>query len=508
MHPTSPADPGHKWWVLAIIGIGILMSTLDISIVNIALPTILTSFQTDLVALQWVVEAYLLAITVLLLPFGRLSDMVGRKKVYTAGFLVFTAGSGLCGISESVEQLILFRVLQAVGAAMITANGFAIVTAVFPPRLRGTALGINGTVVAAGLTLGPTIGGLLIYSLGWRWIFLVNLPIGLIGTAAAQMILREEHLTDRPADAPRFDIPGAVTSALALTALLMALTLGPEIGWDSPFILASAALFVAFSVAFLAIETRVGHPIVDLALFHRRTFTAGNLAGLLAFLAISANAFLMPFFLQLVLGYSPLRAGLVMTATPLVMAVVAPISGWLSDRLGARLLSSTGLAINALALLMLGTLTVESSEGDVLRWLVLLGVGQGMFQSPNNSSVMGDVPRDRLGIGSGLLSMMRNVGSVVGVAISASFLLSSLSALHGRASLGELQLGGQIAPETLDAFVVGLHQAYRAAALFAVLGVVSSLVRGSRPAPPVRLAERRREGALDSGSRLHRRARW
>ncbi|MCL4534168.1 MAG: MFS transporter [Bacteroidetes bacterium] len=412
----------HKWWVLATVGVGVLMATLDASIVNIALPTILEDLNTNLLFVQWVLEAYLLAITVLLLPFGRLSDIVGRKRVYSAGFLIFVLGSGLSGFSRTAEELIAFRVLQAVGAAMILANGFAIVTAVFPPWQRGTALGSLGTVVAAGFALGPTVGGLLIDSLGWPWIFYVNVPIGIIGTTAAWVILNERVLSGGRRQSPqRFDFAGAVLSVLALLALLMALTLGPEVGWISPLVLLLGAAFVLLTAAFFVVEARLEQPLVDLSLFRRRTFTAGNVAGIMAFLAISANAFLMPFYLQLVQGYSPLQAGLLLTPTALVLAVVAPISGWLSDRIGARILSSVGLAINGVALLLLGSLSVDASYTQVLYWLLLLGFGQGMFQAPNNSSVMGDVPRDRLGIGSGILSMVRNLGQVVGLAVSASF---------------------------------------------------------------------------------------
>ncbi len=486
----------HKWWVLATVDIGILMATLDASIVNIALPTILEDLRTNLVFVEWVLEAYLLAITVLLLPIGRLSDIAGRKKVYTAGFGIFILGSGLSGFSRSAEELIAFRVLQAVGAAMLLANGFAIVTAVFPAYQRGTALGINGTVVATGFALGPTIGGLLIDSLGWPWIFYVNVPIGIIGTAAAWMILNEPILSGdrRGRRRQRFDFAGAATSILGLLSLLFALTLGPENGWSSFLVLLLFGLFVLFMAAFFFLESRLLDPLVELSLFRRRTFTAGNVAGTMAFLAISANAFLMPFYLQLVLGYTPLQAGLLLTPTALVLAIVSPLSGWVSDRIGARILSSVGLAINGLALYLLGSLTVEESYVRVLYWLLLLGFGQGMFQAPNNSSVMGDVPRDKLGVGSGILSMVRNLGQVVGLAISASFLLSSLSTVGGTAALGALELGGisgQANPELLAAFMAGFHDAYLAATGFAALGVLASLVRSSRMAPPVSLVERR-----------------
>lgn len=501
----------HKWWVLATVGVGVLMATLDASIVNIALPTILEDLNTNLLFVQWVLEAYLLAITVLLLPFGRLSDIVGRKRVYSAGFLIFVLGSGLSGFSRTAEELIAFRVLQAVGAAMILANGFAIVTAVFPPWQRGTALGSLGTVVAAGFALGPTVGGLLIDSLGWPWIFYVNVPIGIIGTTAAWVILNERVLSGGRRQSPqRFDFAGAVLSVLALLALLMALTLGPEVGWISPLVLLLGAAFVLLTAAFFVVEARLEQPLVDLSLFRRRTFTAGNVAGIMAFLAISANAFLMPFYLQLVQGYSPLQAGLLLTPTALVLAVVAPISGWLSDRIGARILSSVGLAINGVALLLLGSLSVDASYTQVLYWLLLLGFGQGMFQAPNNSSVMGDVPRDRLGIGSGILSMVRNLGQVVGLAVSASFLLGSLATVGGPSSLGAIELGtlpSKTNPELLSAFMVGFHDAYLAATGFAAVGVVASLVRAPRAAPPVSLVERQPAAGKERAERPRRRAR-
>ncbi len=497
---STDGGGNHKWWVLATIDVGILMATIDASIVNIALPTILGELHTTLAATEWVLEAYLLTITSLLLPFGRLADMFGRKKMYTSGFVLFTVGSALCGISQSVDELVAFRVLQAVGSAMLLANSFAIVTAVFPARQRGMALGINGTVVATGFTLGPTLGGLIISTLGWRWIFYVNVPIGIIGTLAAAVILIERLVTGNRQGRQRFDVAGALTSTLALMALVVALNLGPEYGWTSLLVLGLAALFVVLAGAWVAVESRVEQPMVDLALFHRRTFTAGNVAGLLAFLAISANAFLMPFYLQLVLGYSPIQAGLLMTPTALVMAFVAPISGWLSDRFGARALSSLGLTINCIVLVLLGSLTRDSNYGDVLRWLVLLGFGQGMFQSPNNSSVMGDVPRARLGVGSGLLSMVRNLGQVVGVAVSASFLLSSLSGVGGQSALGALEgaTPGALGPAVLPAFVSGMHVAFVAAAGFAAVGIAASLVRGQRGAPPSAMPVEREEGSAES----------
>ncbi|MCL4458803.1 MAG: MFS transporter [Chloroflexi bacterium] len=473
----------HKWWALGTVAIGIFMASLDGSIVNIGLPTIMRFFRTDLPTIEWVVMAYLFTISVLLLPFGRLADMVGRKRVYTAGFIVFTSGSALCGAAQSPWQLILFRVLQAIGASMLMANGMAITTAVFPSRERGKALGINATIVATGATVGPTLGGLLIGWLGWRSIFYVNVPVGVIGTVMALLMLSEERisvLSGRPRLA--FDLLGALTVAVSVLALLVALTNSQDSGWGSPSVSFLLVMFFVFLVAFLVIERHVQHPMVDLSLFRSRFFAAGNAAACLSYLAISANMFLMPFFLQLVLGYTPVQAGVLLTPVSLVIAVVAPLSGWLSDRLGARLLSSLGLAINCLALFSLSQLSISSGYGDVLARLTLLGLGQGMFQSPNNSAVMGSVPRERYGLASGFLSMMRNLGMVGGVAVSGTILASGMSSIVGHATLHDLPAatgqGGNAL--LLTAFMRGFQLAYSAAAAIAAIGIAASLVRGRR----------------------------
>src|SRR3954453_6720426 len=361
----SAHGPNHKWWALVTVAIGTFMATLDSSIVNVSLPSILKYFNSDLATIQWVVLAYLLTITSLLLTFGRLADIWGRKKVYTIGFGIFTVGSLLCGLSGSPLQLIFSRVLQAVGAAMTQANGLAITNAVFPGKERGRALGINGTVVATGTTLGPTIGGLLVGAFGWQSIFLVNIPVGIIGIAMAFSILEEERIsTRREGAAARFDPLGAILISVALVTLLLALNRGDEVGWLSAQILALFVVAIVCFVSFVIVERRVVAPILDLALFRVRAFATGSLAALCSFLAISANAFLMPFFLQLVLGYDPARAGLLLTPTSLTLAVVAPLSGWLSDRLGARILSSIGLGISALALFLLSQLTASAHYAD------------------------------------------------------------------------------------------------------------------------------------------------
>lgn len=474
----------HRWWALGTVALGTFMSTLDASIVNVSLPVILRSLRSDLATIQWVVLAYLLTITALLLTFGRLADIRGRKKVYTLGFVVFTLGSFSCALSGSVHLLIASRVVQAVGAAMIQANSLAITSAVFPEEQRGRALGIQGTVVATGTTLGPTIGGLLSGSLGWRANFLVNLPVGAIGIALALLVLEERRISvRREGAAARFDPAGAGLAATTLVTLMLALNRGARIGWGSPAILALFAVAAAGFAGFLATERRVAAPLISLALFRIRSFATGSSAAFLSFLAISANNFLMPFYLQLALGFSPARAGLLLTPTSLTLAVVAPLSGWLSERLGARILSSAGLSISSVALFLLSRLGAGAHYADVLGRLVLLGIGIGLFNSPNNSAVFASVPRAQYGVVGGFLSMVRNSGQAIGQTIAGAVVVSAIAPVVGGGGLDALRtgVGGDSGP-LLAAFITGLQRAYLLAAFLAACGAIISILRGPRPA--------------------------
>jgi EmrB/QacA subfamily drug resistance transporter len=477
------SGPNHKWWALTTVAIGTFMSTLDSSIVNVSLPTIMKSFNTNLETIEWVVLAYLLTITALLLTFGRLADIWGRKKVYTIGFAIFTAGSVTCGLAISPQHLIFSRVAQAVGAAMLQSNGLAITSAIFPTHERGRALGINGTVVATGTTIGPTIGGLLVSAFGWQSIFLVNLPIGIIGITMALLVLEEERISVRRTGAEaRFDPLGAGLVAVALVALLLALNQGQQRGWTSGYILALFAVAAVSFACFLIVESRVVAPLLSLALFRIRAFATGSLAALCSFLAIAANTFLMPFYLQLVLGYSPAKAGLFLTPTSLTLAVIAPISGWLSDRFGARILSSLGLGLSCLALLTLGRLDAHAHYSDVLLRLIFLGVGIGIFNSPNSSAVLGSVSRAQYGVAGGFLSMVRNSGQVIGVAVAGAMLINAIAPVVGALGLNALQTptAGVDHTPLLNAFLNGMRLAYTISAALAAIGAIFSLSRGRR----------------------------
>lgn len=467
----------HKWWALSTVSIGVFMAVLDNNIVNIALPTIMGAFRTDLVTIAWVVLAYLLTISVLLLPMGRLADMVGRKKVYSAGFGIFVLGSALCGAAPGPEWLVAARVIQAIGASMTMANGLAITTAVFPIHQRGQALGINSTVVATGATIGPTLGGLLVDALGWRSIFYVNLPVGIIGMTMAQMVLKEDLVSTTGPKRPRFDWPGAITSGVALAAFILAMSRAEVWGWTAPSTLGLMTTFVVFLVAFILVETRRSEPIIDLTFFRNRLFAAGVGASFLAFLALSSNQLLMPFLLQTVQGYPARQAGLLITPVSFMLAIMGPISGRLSDRFGARVLSSVGLGLLGLALLWLSRIPGDAGYGQVVVGLVLAGAGAGMFQSPNNSSVLSTAPRAKYGAIAAFLNLMRTTGQVTGVAVAGTI----VTLIVGRA------MGGAPGPASgavqTGPFLDGVHAAYFAGAMFAFTGCLISLVRGPRVVP-------------------------
>lgn len=410
---TTPViDYSRKWLVLSAVAMGIFLATIDGSIVNVALPTLSAALGADFATVQWVVLSYLLTITTLLAVVGRLADMYGRKRLYNSGFVVFTVGSLLCGLSPSVGWLIGFRVLQGIGAALILALGLALVTEAFPPQERGRALGIAGSIVSIGIVTGPTLGGVIIENLSWHWIFFVNVPIGILGT---YLVWRNIPAT-RPPGGQAFDFGGAATLCLGLLGILLGLTTGQQEGFTSPQALALFVFGIFFLLALLYIQRRHPQPIIDPVLFRNRLFTVNLVTGLLVFVGLGSGV-LIPFYLETVLGYSVQQVGLLLAVVPIALGIVSPISGVLSDRVGSRPISVLGLAVTLLGYLALSTLSTETTAvGFMLRY-VLVGVGVGLFQSPNNSAMMGTAPRERLGVASGLLAMTRNLGQTVGIAV-------------------------------------------------------------------------------------------
>ncbi|KLU59368.1 multidrug resistance protein Stp [Peptococcaceae bacterium CEB3] len=408
-------SPHIRWFILANVALGTFMSTLDASIVQVALPTMAIKLHAGLAVLQWVVTAYLLTISSLLPIFGKLADMWGRGRLYLSGFVLFTLGSALCGLTNNIWFLVGMRVLQAVGASMLMANSQALIVAAFPLEERGRALGLSGTMVALGSLTGPALGGILVGLISWRAIFYVNVPIGIVAFLGALVILPNDNAKQ---ESVRFDSTGSLLFALGMISLLYALNNGQDAGWDSAGILGAFALGLLLLAAFVWAERRTSDPIIDFDIYRNIPFLIGNLSAFLSFAGQFTYTMLMPFYLQTVLNYSATQVGLLMTAFPLAMAIAAPLSGYASDKHGPVALTTGGLATMALGIFYLVLLTPHSPFWQIVPGPLLMGIGAGMFNSPNNSSVMSSVPKSKLGIAGGLNALVRNVGMIVGTTLS------------------------------------------------------------------------------------------
>ncbi len=425
--PPPGVDYSRKWWVMLAVAMGIFLGTIDGSIVNVALPTLVDEFDTSFAAVQWVVLGYLLALATLTLPIGRLGDMVGKKRIYTLGFGVFTVFSVLAGLAPSIEWLIGARVFQAVGAAMLFSLGLAIVTEAFPPDERGRALGITGSIVSIGIVIGPSVGGLLIDSLSWRWIFFVNLPVGIIGTLTAMRYVPNVP----PPGNQRFDFRGGATFFVALLSFMLALTVGQERGFADGAVLGLFALSAVALVAFIAVERHADQPMLDLTLFRNRLLSVNLVTGWITFIGIAGLLILLPFYLQDVLGYEPREIGLLLAAAPITLGITAPISGIMSDRVGPRPVTVAGLAILVFGYLFATTLDVDTTALHYIVVMIPIGIGMGVFQSPNNSAVMGSVPQQRLGVTSGMLAITRITGQITGIALLGAIWAARVAAITG-----------------------------------------------------------------------------
>jgi EmrB/QacA subfamily drug resistance transporter len=408
-------NSNRKWLILIAIGIGTFMSALDGSVVNISLPVVSKYFQSDVSQVEWIVTIYLLVLSGLLLSFGRLGDMRGHRTIYNSGFLIFIGGSALCGLAPSVATLIAFRALQAIGAAMLFANSPAILTTSFPPEQRGQALGLQATMTYLGLTVGPSLGGWLTQTLGWRSVFYINVPVGLFALWLSFRVIPKDKPVDR---SERFDLVGAVSFMAGLTTLLLALNRGSEWGWLSLPTLVFLAASVALLANFIRTENRNKAPLLDLSLFKQPVFSLSVISAVLNYICVYSILFLMPFYLIQGRMFSPAQAGQLLTAQPIVMAITAPISGYISDRIGVRLPATLGMAVLAMGVFLLSRLGPNSSFIQIVISLAIVGFGTGTFISPNTNALMGSAPRNRQGIASGVLATARNFGMVLGVGLA------------------------------------------------------------------------------------------
>jgi EmrB/QacA subfamily drug resistance transporter len=458
-------DYSRKWYVMGAVAMGTFLATIDSSIVNVALPTLADALHTEFAIVEWVVLAYLVTVATLMLSVGRLADMFGKKHLYTAGFIIFTVGSALCGLSLSIYLLIGFRVLQAVGAAMTAALGTAIITEAFPPSERGKALGIGGAVVSVGIVLGPALGGILISALSWHWIFFVNLPVGVVGVLMVTRFVPDL----KPAGGQRFDYPGAATMFLSLICLLVSLTIGQSVGFDQPAVFILLAGWAVLLGAFVVIERRSSQPMIDFGMFGNRLFSVNLVTGFMTFVAMAGIMILMPFYLEDILGFDTEHIGLLLAVYPIAMGLVAPLSGAASDRIGVRPIAVVGLLALLGGYIAVSTLGRQTTMlGCAMRFLPI-GIGMGIFQSPNNSAIMGAAPRARLGIASSILSLTRTLGQTVGVSV-----LSALWAGRVMARVGGAVGGGATqAPAAIQ--VAALHDTFVVTVIWIGLGLMLSV---------------------------------
>ncbi|WP_172254576.1 MFS transporter [Saccharibacillus deserti] len=460
-YQDDPQVQQRRWRILIILNLFTFMATLDGSIVNVALPSISSNLGLQLGHAQWVSSIYLMAICSFILLFGRLGDIFGKIRIFRIGTIVFVVGSLLCGLSGSLATLIAARIVQAIGASMTMANSQGIVTDIFPSNERGKALGFVGTFVSLGSIAGPGIGGLMVSSLGWESIFWINVPLGLIAILLGAKLLPSDLRTVKRS----VDGGGSLLFAGFVVSLVAAILLGQEIGYGDWRILGLFAVASAAFAMFLWRESRIDEPMLNPGLFRNPNFSLSILCGFLVFVSMFCYNIIAPFYLQSILGLSPSSAGWMMMLYPLVMVVVAPLSGAMSDRFGSEWLTFIGLLLMVGAQAGLASLHEGSPLAVVGGCIALLGLGGGLFQSPNNSLVMSTVPRPQLGIAGSVNSLIRNLGMVTGIAVATTTLFGVMSDRAGYRVTG-------LIPDRPDIFLDGMHVVFTVSACICVVGAL------------------------------------
>ncbi|MBI3977767.1 MAG: MFS transporter [Chloroflexi bacterium] len=464
----------YKWWAFAVVSVGMFLGAMESSGIVVALPEFGRLFAAGPETVLWVVLAYTLTLTGFLLTAGRIADVVGRKRVYMAGFLVFTLALALSTLAQELWQLVACRVLQGLGGAMLISNGNAIITAAFPDDERGKALGLAESVVGAGLMLGPIAAGFLLDLLDWRAIFYARIPIGLVGLVLAWAVLRE---TARPLGRVRFDVGGALTLFGGLVCLMIAINQGHRLGWGSPALLALGAAAIALLALFLAIEARTPDPVIDLRLFRNRAFSAFSAVLLAYFIPYPAIPLVLPYYLVQGLAYTASAVGLFLAVIPILMFLLSPTVGTLSDRHGPWPLTTVGLALQAGGLFLISRLGADASGIQVVVALGVMGLGAGLFLTPTYSAVMGGVPPERIGTASALIATLRSIGMSTGQAMATAIFAV-------RRDFHELALAGSLdgVERGRQSLILGFQDAVLALGSIAVVGVAIAILF-ARPKP-------------------------
>ena len=461
----------YKWWALSCTSLGMLLATINSGTLIIALPDLERSLHTSLLQLVWVILAYMIASTVLVLTAGRLSDLFGRKRAYVAGFAVFTIASLGAGFSADGTQLILWRILQGIGGAAIFANAAALVTDAFPRNQLGLAMGTNTMVAAVGLVIGPVLGGALVV-ISWHWVFWFNIPLGLAGTFWAASVLHETERREATSD---LDLVGTALYVVGLTGLVLGVSRGGISGWNDALTIGSLIVAVILLPLFVVVERRAQAPMLDLTIFENRLFGAASAAAFINGLSRFALLFVFVFYFQGAQGDDPITAGLKLAPMAIGMLISSPLAGIWADRHGSRALAALGMLVSAVALAGMTTLQVHSSYWLSVLWLGVVGIGSGMFNSPNTAAMMGTVPPQRRGIAGGARTMLQNTGAVISIA----FVLAIITAAVPKDVLFQIFSGiaSGLSDARLEPFIRNMHTALWVLAATSVVGAVVCLLR-------------------------------
>jgi EmrB/QacA subfamily drug resistance transporter len=455
------APENRKWWTLVAVAVGLFMIMLDNTVVNVALPSIRNDLGIGIAELEWVVNAYALTFGVLLLSGGKLADLLGRRRIFIVGLVIFTAASLACGLATGSEMLIAARTVQGIGAALMNPATLSIITATFPPRQRGMAIGIWAGVSALALAFGPLVGGILTQKIHWSWIFFINVPIGVLGVLAARVFIDESKDTSAE---QRLDLPGLATSGVGLFALTFGLIETNHHAWTSAIVLSMFALAAVALTAFVLLELRQRIPMLDLTLFRDRTFAGANAAMLLVGLAMFGIFFFNSLFVQNVLGFSAIQTGATFLPMTVLIILVAPAAGRISDQIGPRWLMGAGMVLLSVSLLLFGRLEADSTFWALLPGLLVGGFGMAITMAPTTSAAMGSVPLEKVGVGSAVINSMRQVGGSIGIAVMGALVATQLSAIS------------PADPRYAAQFVDGYHLAVHVGAALVLVGAVLSVV--------------------------------
>ena len=469
--PVDPDHPHYKWWALSTTSVGMLLATINSGTLIIALPDLERSLGTTLLSLVWVILAYMIASTVLVVSAGRLSDLFSRKRAYVLGFLIFTAASLGAGFAGSGTELIIWRILQGIGGAFLFANTGAIVTDAFPREQLGLAMGTNTMVAAVGLVIGPVLGGALV-SISWHWVFWFNVPLGILASLWAARVLHDVRRTD---EERQLDLGGAALFVAGLTGLVLAVSKGGLTGWSNPVVLVGFAAAALLLPLFIVVESRGRAPMLDLSIFQNRLFAAATGAAFINGLSRFALMFLFVFYFQGAQGDDPITAGLKLAPMAIGMLFSSPLAGIWADRRGSRTLSALGMVVTAAGLALMTTLQPGSSYLASAAWLLLVGIGSGMFNSPNTAAMMGTVPPVRRGIAAGTRVMVQNTGAVISIAFVMAIVAGGIPKDLLFKIFSGLATG--LSDEQLAPFIHNMHVALWVLAAVSMVGAFVSLLR-------------------------------